>query len=132
MVEEEALEFSGQFRADLVLSSGLDHPEEVLICDHGSADTAEDFRVHVPVVVDRHDHEKGRPDPLKVRIFELGVASGRTADKNRFPDRAGPAVQKRDPQFREDLRVEAFSLLDPVSQRRCRVQAVRYLHGHEL
>ena len=88
--------------------------------------------MHVPVVVDRHDHEKGRPDPLKVRIFELGVASGRTADKNRFPDRAGPAVQKRDPQFREDLRVEAFSLLDPVSQRRCRVQAVRYLHGHEL
>ena len=48
MVEEEALEFSCQFRADLVLSSGLDHPEEVLIGDHGSADTAEDFRVHVP------------------------------------------------------------------------------------
>ena len=79
-----------------------------------------------------HDHQQGCSDSLEIGIPEIDVASGRAADENGFPDRTGTAVQERDPQVREDLRVDALPLLDPISERRCRVQAVCYLHGHKL
>lgn len=103
MIKEETLKLSCQLRADLVLPAGLDHPQEILVRDHRAADASQDLRMHLPVVVHRHDHEQGRPDPLEIRILEIACPAGRAADEDRFPDRAAPAVQERDPQVREDL-----------------------------
>ena len=103
VIKEEALELPGQLRADLVFSPCLEYPEKVLICHQSSADAAEYFGVHVPVVVDRHYHEQSHSDPLEIRVLEVGAAPGRAADKYGLSDRAGSAVQDRDPEFRDDL-----------------------------